>query len=36
LAELLSADLAGLDLVTLIVDGVHFAEHCCVALGACA
>jgi hypothetical protein len=34
LAELLSADLAGLDLVTLIVDGVHFAEHCCVvALG---
>ena len=34
LAELLSADLAGLDLVALMVDGVHFAEHCCVvALG---
>ena len=34
LAELLSADLSGLDLVALMVDGVHFAEHCCVvALG---
>jgi transposase-like protein len=34
LAELLSADLAGLDLVALMVDGVHFAEHCrVVALG---
>lgn len=34
LAELLSAPLDGLDLVALMVDGVHFAEHCCVvALG---
>ena len=34
LAELLSADLAGLDLVALMVDGVHIAQHCCVvALG---
>jgi putative transposase len=34
LAKLLSADLSGLDLVALMVDGVHFAEHCCVvALG---
>lgn len=34
LAELMSADLSGLDLVALMVDGVHFAEHCCVvALG---
>jgi putative transposase len=34
LAELLAADLSGLDLVALMVDGVHFAEHCCVvALG---
>jgi transposase-like protein len=34
LAELLAADLSGLDLVCLMVDGVHFAEHCCVvALG---
>jgi putative transposase len=34
LAELLSADLSGLDLVALMVDGVHFAETCCVvALG---
>ena len=33
-AELLYADLSGLDLVALMVDGVHFAEHCCVvALG---
>ena len=32
--ELMSADLSGLDLVALMVDGVHFAEHCCVvALG---
>ena len=30
LAELMSADLSGLDLVALMVDGVHFAEHCCV------
>ncbi len=34
LAELLSADLSGLDLVALMVDGVHFGEHTCVvALG---
>jgi len=34
LAELLAAPLAALDLVALMVDGVHFAEHCCVvALG---
>ena len=34
LAELLATPLAGLDLVALMVDGVHFAEHCCVvALG---
>jgi putative transposase len=34
LAALLSADLSGLDLVALMIDGVHFAEHCCVvALG---
>ena len=34
LAELLAADLSDLDLVCLMVDGVHFGEHCCVvALG---
>jgi transposase-like protein len=34
LAELLAADLSGLDLVALLVDGVHVAEHCLVvALG---
>src|SRR6266508_2455822 len=34
LAELLAADLSGLDLVCLMVDGVHFGEHTCVvALG---
>ena len=34
LAELLSQDLSGLDLVALLIDGVHFAESCCVvALG---
>jgi putative transposase len=34
LAEMLRADLSGLDLVALMVDGVHFAESCCVvALG---
>ena len=34
LADLLAADLAGLDLVALMIDGVHFAEHLCVvALG---
>src|SRR5215207_7102266 len=30
LAELLAADLSTLDLVCLMVDGVHFGEHCCV------
>ncbi len=34
LAALLAADLSGLDLVAFMVDGVHFAESCCVvALG---
>lgn len=34
LGELLSRDLSGLDLVALMIDGVHFAESCCiVALG---
>jgi putative transposase len=34
LAELLAADLSKLDLVGLMIDGVHFGEHCCVvALG---
>ena len=34
LGELLAADLSELDLVALMVDGVHFAEHVCVvALG---
>ena len=34
LAELLAADLSGLDLVALMIDGVHFGEHLCVvALG---
>jgi len=34
LTELLAADLSTLDLVAFMVDGVHFAEHCCiVALG---
>jgi putative transposase len=34
LAELMAADLSELDLVALMVDGVHFAEHTCVvALG---
>jgi putative transposase len=34
LAELLAADVSGLDLVALMVDGVRFGEHCCVvALG---
>ena len=34
LAELLSRDLSGLDLVCLLIDGVHFGEHTCVvALG---
>ncbi len=34
LAELLAADLSGLDLVAIMIDGVHFADHLCVvALG---
>ena len=34
LRDLLAADLSGLDLVALMVDGVHFGEHLCVvALG---
>jgi putative transposase len=34
LADLLAADLSGQDLVAVMVDAVHFAEHCCVvALG---
>ncbi len=34
LADLLAADLSDLDLVAVMVDGVHFGEHCCVvALG---
>jgi transposase-like protein len=34
LAEMMTADLSTLDLVALMVDGVHFADHCCVvALG---
>jgi transposase-like protein len=34
LAELMSADLTDLDLVAVMIDGVHFAGHCCVvALG---
>jgi putative transposase len=34
LTQLLTADLSGLDLVALMVDGVHFGEHTCVvALG---
>ena len=34
LVELMAADLSGVDLVALMIDGVHFGEHCCVvALG---
>jgi putative transposase len=34
LADLLAADLSGLDLVAIMIDGVHFADHLCVvALG---
>ena len=34
LADLLAKDLSGLDIVALMIDGVHFAETCCVvALG---
>jgi transposase-like protein len=37
LAELMARDLADLDVVALMVDGVNFAEHCCVvALAICA
>ena len=37
LAELLSQDLSGLDLVAVMIDGVHFAKSCCVvALGSTA
>jgi hypothetical protein len=30
LADLLAADLSTVDLVAVMVDGVHFGEHCCV------
>ncbi len=30
LAAMLAADLSGLDLVALMIDGVHFADHLCV------
>jgi hypothetical protein len=30
LADVLAADLSGLDLVALMIDGVHFADHLCV------
>ncbi len=30
LADMLAADLSGLDLVALMIDGVHFADHLCV------
>ncbi len=30
LAELLAADMSGLDFVALMIDGVHFAEACCI------
>ncbi|HVM13933.1 MAG TPA: IS256 family transposase [Egibacteraceae bacterium] len=34
LADMLASDLSGLDLVALMIDGVHFADHLCVvALG---
>ena len=34
LADLLAKDLSGMDLVALMIDGVHFADHLCVvALG---
>jgi putative transposase len=29
LVDLLAADLSGLDLVALMIDGVHFANHHC-------
>jgi len=34
LADLLAADLSELDLVALMIDGVHFAESCCVVASA--
>src|SRR4051794_19806775 len=33
LAQLLAADLSGLELVALMVDGVHFGDSCCVVAG---
>jgi hypothetical protein len=33
LGQLMSADLSGLDLVALLVDGVHFGDHLCVVEG---
>jgi transposase-like protein len=37
LAELMARDLSGLEVAALMIDGVHFAEHCCVvALAICA
>ncbi len=30
LAQLMAADLSGVELVALMVDGVHFAEHLCI------
>jgi len=35
LGELLAADLSCLDLVALMVDGVHFGEHLCADRGIC-
>ena len=37
LAELMARDLSGFEVAALMIDGVHFAEHCCVvALAICA
>jgi len=37
LAELMNRDLSGLEVPALMIDGVHFAEHCCVvAMAICA
>ena len=36
LADMLAADLSGLDLVALMIDGVHFADHLCVVASASA
>lgn len=30
LEELMARDLSGLDVAALMIDGIHFAEHCCV------